>query len=251
MQRPSYTLALVAILTAVAAVSLAQADSSGAMPRNYGGFAVGGQAFAVNSLNRALALQRYPEFESAGVDLSVLRWSRGKGRLASQARLGLTFFARPNSTRFTTNAGGSVETTYRNVDLGAIAVGLGYYVDLLYPSAWDLYVGAEFGMLAGRLTTSSFQTTARDEPDFDNPTSEVRHLWGSAYITPELKLHSVEFSLGGVPSRITATVGYRLASDGDLTRKGFDDLETNLAIDPDGLRGTLGLISLVPTKRRR
>ena len=210
---------------------------------NTTGLYIGSQAYELSSLNSALSAQGYPTIIAGSLQFGLLSTTRKPGRHQFSSGFTVDIFSIGESQ---TGAG---ERT-RAVEFGILGLHTGYAFDLLYPSAWNVLLGADLGLSGGRLTTTNFVSDfSAPAPNFDRATEEAKFNFGSVYVTPTLTLETFPLDFGSTESRIFIGIGYRLGTGAALSRQGFADLTYPLEIENQGFMVRGGMTWRIPTLR--
>ncbi len=209
--------------------------------RRYFASIVGSNSYDLTNINAALGEQNFPLIGEEPLLVGIESQFRKPGRGIASTNLTFEIFSTPSST-----GGGDPR---RSVDMGAISAGFAYSYDLLYPSAWNVLLGAQLGLTGGRLTSTTYRDANFNAVDFDASVQENHFNWASVHITPQLTLQTLEFRISGQAMRLQARVGYRFGTDAELSRQGFADRPYDLDLGVNGITYDFGIVSHVPSLR--
>ncbi len=231
---PSYYAALVLLALAPSATTaLAQA----AERAGTGGIGVtaGLQRYDLGELNAALRTQGFPELAENTARVNLLLSRRYPGRFRSTFGVYSENFATPDD-----RAGEGFGTQQFSTRASAAGISYALDVDLLYPSAWNVYVGANIDAGGLRLVTST-----TDGGRFDSRLVENRFTVGTTGISPRLTLESIEIKTKSGGLRVVGSVGYRFGVSQDLERDNFTTQRPGVEIEPTGANWQLGIMATI------
>lgn len=233
-------LALAAITLAAAGVVAAQtsppAEDTREQPRTFLGTSLGGQGYGLDDFNAQLTAAGYPALDNPALRLELLKSTRLAGRL--QLTGGFYFDA------VGTGDNRADGTATRSVDAGALGIFGCYDFDLLYPSAWNVMVGARVETGGLRVRTHLDEGARAGDPFARDVTTATLTQLVTA-ISPQVTVESVEFPLLGTPTKVQARAGYRVGFTSELRREGFPGAATGFEVSPRGLGVQVGLLSLL------
>ena len=207
-----------------AALALALPHSAGAQRQTgieSGYFSVGIQGYDLDALNGALGQAGLPEIDRSAFRTSVGAVRRLPGRLRTTTSVWWDRFETGGEIVITAGTGPTLVSSTR---LGAIGLTSGLDADLLYPSAWNLYVGLGVDLGGGRLVTRRLLGRGGNpgSTTFDADVRENKFTVASIGLTPRLTLESIEFGTkSGVGMRVFLRGGYRFGIASEIEREGF------------------------------
>ena len=138
------------------------------------------------------------------------------------------------------------ERTVSSTRLGAIGIATALDVDLLYPSAWNLYLGLGVDLGGGRLVTTRLSDASADPAAgaFAADVRENKFTVASVGLAPRLTLESTEFGTrSGVGMRVFLQGGYRFGFSSEIEREGFLGQEIAPEFGNSGLALQFGLMT--------
>ena len=233
-------LATAALTTALALALPYAVDAQRQDGIQSGYVALGTQGYALDDLNAALGLGGFPRVDRTAFRTSIGASRRLPGRLCSESSLWWDRFEADDEI---TAAGAGVQTV-SSTRLGAIGIATALDVDLLYPSAWNLYLGVGVDLGGGRLVTTRLFDASADPADgaFAADVRENKFTVASVGFAPRLTLESTEFGTkSGVGMRLFVQGGYRFGLAAEIEREGFLDQEIAPEFGNSGLTLQFGL----------
>lgn len=208
--------------------------SASAQERSYTGLVVGQQRYQLDDLNAALAGQQFPTLEESSFRIGIESQSRKPGRHVWSGGLQVGFFEAGDARISATDS--------RATSAGVFEARLGYGFDLLYPSAWDLLLGATLGTELGRIRTTVYESAQPAVVDFAGTERRNDYNFALLGITPTLTLQSIPFNISEQPTRVFVQGGYRIGSSSGLSRTAFPSEVAELEVGPRGVYLSLGFL---------
>ena len=196
------------------------------------------------SLNAALAAEAYPLIGEGATRLSLAISERYPGRLRSD--IGFWAESFDIGEDVVTPGPGFLpirDTRSARLNSGGLSAALDF--DLLYPSAWNVYLGVQADLGASRLVLSRLRenTTGSSGPQgpLERDVLESKFTVASIGFRPQLTLESIEIPRKHSSLRVVAIVGYRIGVSQDLGRENFEGQTIDVEVDPSGVTWQLGV----------
>lgn len=199
------------------------------------GFSAGLQRYDLGELNAALRNQGFPVLAENTARVSLFVSRRYPGRLKSTFGFYTENFEIPDDVP-------PPGFTFSQLSTRAGAAGISYAldVDLFYPSAWNVYVGASVDAGGLRLVTSSV-----NERGFAGNLVENKFTVGTLGVSPRVTAETIEINTKAGGFRVIGSVGYRFGVSQPLDRENFTTQEPGVEIEPTGANWQLGVVATI------
>ncbi len=201
------------------------------------GFSGGLQRYDLGELNTALRNQGFPTLAENTARLSLFVSRRYPGRLKSTFGFYTENFETPQD-RPAGGFGFIPDAQSTRARAGGFSVAIDF--DLLYPSAWNVYVGANVDAGALRLVT-----TRVNMGGFAADINENKFTAGTVGISPQLTVESIEINTKSGGFRVIGSVGYRFGVSQELDRDNFLTQKPGVEISPTGANWQLGFVATI------